>query len=1026
MTAADHVLQDRSVRSIQTVFTVRPGTSLLDAVAEELLHPTRPNPPPAETPLLLLPTRRACVAMRDALLRQSGGSPLLAPRILPLGDLDPDGDGLDAPGSDGDLGWADAWLPPVPPAIAPLRRQLLLAGLIAARGDVPVGAAQALALATALARLIDLAHTERVPFDRLDGLVPEHLAEHWQRTLDFLAIVTTHWPNILQAEGCIDPADRRDRVLRGLAEHWGAQPPDRPVWVLGSTGSIPATADVMVALAHWPDTRIVLPGLDRDLDDESWDALDETHPQSGLKRLLDRLGIARAAVGDWPAPPLLDRHAAPPPDRSRLIREAMRPPATTEAWRRIDGLSVHAVRGIGQVHCATDREEAAAIAVAMRAALHDAGTCALITADRTLARRVGAALQAWGLAVDDSAGVPLTQTGAGGFLRLVVDAAASGLDPVGLLALLKHPLAAAGLARDDLARRVRKLDKHVLRGPAPGPGVAALRAALDRSASDGWTGDAAGPNDLLDRLAVCLGPLIARLGAGGAQTIPDLVTAHITAAEALAATDAAGGAARLWQGDDGEAAAALLSDLLAAANGLPPLDPGDYPAWITALMAVQGVRPRHGTHPRLAILGTLEARLQAADTVILGGLNEGTWPADPPVDPWMSRPMRAAFGLSPTERRIGLAAHDFTQALAGPTVLLTRAERVGGAPTVPSRWLVRLDAVLHRAGPDGAALELGDAGHLVAWANRLVTPAAGQPRPPPEPRPPQAARPRRFSVTEIGTLLSDPYQIYAKRVLGLVALDPLNADPDQRDRGTAIHDALAAFVTARIDPAAPDAVDRLLDLGRKAFGAHLQVPGVAAVWWPRFQAIAAWFVATQAERAPAAVPLAVEVSADCPIPRPADAPDSTTRTARLVGRIDRIDRLADGGLTVLDYKTGRLPSPKQITHGFAPQLPLEAGLIQRGAVAGVPADPVARMAYWKLSGGAPAGQEETIPKALGDPEIIARSWDGMLGLLSRFDDPAMPFRSQPTPENIPDYSDYRHLARVREWSAGADGADDAP
>ncbi|MCB9959323.1 MAG: double-strand break repair protein AddB [Rhodospirillaceae bacterium] len=996
--------------SAPRIFTVPAGRPLADAVAAEVLGP-RLAAVAADRLLLLLPTRRACLAMREALLRQSGGRPLLAPRILPIGDLDPDGDGLD-----GDLGWAEAGLPDLPPAIAPLRRQLLLAAQIRARKDLPVSAAQALKLAAALARLIDLAHTERVGFDRLAELVPDRLADHWQRTLDFLAIVTETWPQILKAEAALDPADRRDRMLAALARAWGERPPEVPVWVVGSTGSIPATAELMAAVARLPQGRVVLPGLDRELDDESWQGLDDSHPQAGLKRLLETLRIARADVADWPLPPR-PRDLPPPPDRSRLIREAMRPPATTDAWRDIAGISKHDLAGLTRLDCATDREEAAAIAVAMRQVLDDKGrTCALITADRTLARRVEAALGAWRIEVDDSAGRPLGRTGVGSFLRLVADAAAARVSPVALLALLKHPLCGVLQGRADLARRVRRLDV-ALRGPRPAPGFDGLRRAVLEAGANGQADREV--VDLLYRLDLGLRPLTEAL-AGGAAPAADLVRAHLKAAEWLAGDDQQPGHERLWRGDDGEQAARLFAELLEAADGLPPQAPADYPLWVAELLAQEMVRPSHGAHPRLFLWGTLEARLQSADLVILGGLNEGTWPADPPVDPWMSRPMRAGFGLSPPDRRVGLAAHDFTQALASRRVLLTRAERVAGTPTVASHWLLRLDAVLARCG-----LLWDRATELRDWAAALETPAGSTARAAPAPCPPQAARPRRLRVTEIGDLLADPYRIYARHVLDLRPLDPLDADPGAAERGNAVHDALAWFLQQQIDPRAPDALERLLVLGRRAFGRSLDDPRVAALWWPRFSAVAAWVIARQAERSGRAVPLAAEVAGAALVGRPPGA-DGADRGLTLVCRVDRIDRLADGTLEIIDYKTGTVPSGKQIAFGFQPQLPLEAALALRGAFAGVPVpDAPPRLAYWRLAGGDPAG-EEIVRKELADPGAAAAAWAGMADLVARFDRADMPYRARPTPDFVPKGTDYDHLERVTEWSAGGGDGETGP
>ncbi|MEE8270833.1 MAG: double-strand break repair protein AddB, partial [Alphaproteobacteria bacterium] len=523
---------------------------------------------------------------------------------------------------------------------------------------------------------------------------------------------------------------------------------------------------------------------------------------------------------------------------------------------------------------------------------------------------------------------------------------------------------------------------------------------------------------------------VARLGAmaqrffvlAAAEEAPvgALIAAHVEFAEALADSDGAPGPARLWRRDDGEAAADFVAELAEAARDFPPIRPAHYPGLIDALLAGRVVRPRFGDHPRLSIWGPLEARLQQPDLLILGGLNEGTWPAEPAPDPWMSRPMRQRFGLPAPERRIGLAAHDFAQALAAPRVALTRAERVDGTPTVPSRWLMRLDAVAKGAGLAFDPIRSDAPGAHLAWARALDVPDAVRPCPPPEPRPPVAARPRRLSVTAIGTWMADPYEIYARRILHLKALDPIEADPAAAERGQLIHDALSRFIddcraSAPDGALPPDALDRLLRHGGETFESVMVYPGVRAFWWPRFRRIAAWVVDRERSRRPDALPLATEVEGGMAVPGPAGP-------FTLTARADRIDRRADGTLAVIDYKTGTVPTARQIRAGYAPQLPLEALIATAGGFDGVPPATAAELAYWKLSGGDPAGKVQSVkPDEIAD--LIATTGDGLARLIAEFDDPATPYRSQPRPDFVPHYTDYAHLARVLEWSAGGGAAE---
>ena len=991
------------------LYTIPPGAAFVDALAAGVFAECGGEPLALARYTILLPTRRACRALREAFLRVTGGRPLLLPRMQPIGDVEPDtlsfgeGPGLES---------AD-----LPPAVAEQRRLLLLARRILEWNADPASGRReamtpdhAVRLAGELARLIDRVQTEQLSFDALAALAPLELAQHWQATLDFLQLVTKDWPAILTAEGCLDPAERRNRLLRQLAERWSTAPPPGPVIAAGSTGSVPATADLFAVIARLPQGRVVLPSLDRAADAAMWDAigLDQTHPQYGMARLLDRLGVKRDAVRDWPQEGF--RHAAAGA-RTALLTEALRPAATTDRWQWLGDFAPVAQAALSaegakltRVVCTGDKEEGEVIALLLRHALEtDGKTAALVTPDRRLARRVAASLRRWDIDIDDSAGTPLDQTAPGVFFRHVADAAAEGFAPVALLALCKHPLAAAGMTPAELRHAARLLERRVLRGPKPAAGLDGLRSALDASKPGGP--ERAEMSRLIDALETALRPLT-DLVAVREASFRAAVEAHVRCAEALAASPEEAGTARLWTGDAGEALAEFLNGLLRAADAMPPIPPASYPDMLDALMAGQAVRPRYGRHPRLNIWGPLEARLQHADLIVLGGLNEGVWPGDPSPDPWMSRPMQEAFGLPLPERRIGLAAHDFVQLAAAREVVLTRAEKTEGTPTVPSRWLLRLETVLQGAGvkeafePDASWLDLQQ-GLIAAGAHRPVEA--------PTPKPPVSARPRRLSVTRIETWMRDPYSIYARYVLGLSPLDPLEADPGAADRGTMIHGALDAILRAYPESLPPDAEARLLALGEEAFGALLARPAVRAFWWPRFVRIARWFVAEERAARPSIQASHTEVSGRLEIAAPA-GPFMLTANA------DRIDVLKSNALSIIDYKTGGVPSKRQIEAGYAPQLPLEAVIAAAGGFTGVAALPVERLAHWRLSGGEPPGTVHEIGDGVAAMAAEARA--KLERLVAIFDDPETPYVSTPEPDWPLPYPDYDHLARVREWLLG--------
>ncbi|GGF28885.1 double-strand break repair protein AddB [Aliidongia dinghuensis] len=975
------------------IFTIPATLPFLDALVAGLAERFGPSPLALAEATILLPSRRACRALSDAFLKASGGRPMLLPRLAALGDIDADEIELTAGGALADT--LD-----LPPAIAPLRRRLLLARLIHRWGErrdgSPILPGQAVALADDLARLIDQAWTEEVGFDRLDRLVPAELARHWQITVDFLKIVTEHWPALLADEGAIDPADRRNRLIRAQTAAWRAAPPAGPVIAAGFGSAIPAAAELLGLIATLPHGAVVLPGVETGADADLWLAIgqDPTHPQYGLARLLTHLGVAHDDLPSWPAPGI--EPAAPA--RADLLSEMMRPAAVSDRWRGLGALSSDATRGLARLDCPGPQEEAGTIALLMRHRLETPGSTAmLVTPDRGLARRVAAELKRWDIEIDDSAGVPLNQTPPGVLLRLLADAAAEDLAPVPLLSLLKHPLVSGGMARGSFRAAVRRLERLCLRGPRPAPGLTGLR----RIAED--TNEDLAP--LVDRLERLLGPFLAEIAAPE-TTLQAALAAGIATAEALCATDDTAGAAVLWAEEAGDSLANFVAELHEAATGFPPVAGADYPVLLEALLAGGVVRPRFGKHPRLQILGTLEARLQQADLVILGGLNEGVWPPDAVADPWLSRPMRRDFGLEPAEALIGLAAHDFTMAATAGEVVLTRAIRAEGAPTVPSRWLLRLDTVL-RAG--GGALDTARVLPFLAWQARLDTPDAVRPCAPPAPTPPSHARPRRLSVTEIETWMRDPYAIYARHVLKLRPLDPLDADPGVAERGTFIHEALDRFIRERTPAAEP--LTQLVAIGREVFGEALARPGVWAFWWPRFLRIADWFVAAEAERRPAILESFTECRGRLEL-------ETAGGRFLVEGKADRIDLLRDGGAALIDYKTGGVPRPEEVQLGYAPQLPLEAAMLQSGGFQPVPARAVTDLAFWRLTGNDPPAEISPAGGKDANPAELARAARlGLERLVTRYDDPSTPYRSLPRPERAGRYRDYDHLARVAEWGS---------
>ncbi|MEA2997528.1 MAG: ATP-dependent helicase/nuclease subunit, partial [Alphaproteobacteria bacterium] len=938
----------------------------------------------------------------------------------------------------------------LPPALGGLTRRMLLARLVlawaqrlkAAPGDHPLVVATpaaALALADDLARLMDDIATREVDWGRLDGLVPEHVDTYWQLTLDFLKIAREHWPNILAERQAIEPAERRDRLINAEAARLAAAT-SGPVIAAGSTGSMPATAKLLATIAHLRHGAVVLPGLDTDLDAEAWDLIadnrdDEAawpafgHPQFAMRGLLARIGIGRAEVVRL-RPPL--EHG-----REVLLSEALRPAAATDRWQdrlhEIDRDLTAGLAGVSVIEAANPEEEALAIAVALREAVEtQQRTAALVTPDRALARRVLAALGRWKVAADDSGGDALADTGAGVFARLVAELALHGVAPVALLAVVRHPLFRLGGPAGAHRRAVAALERAILRGPRPRAGLAGLSHALDtfrrelaklragerseihsrdpRAAVTDAEVDAA--IVLVERLTAALAPL-ERMAAKAAGSFSALAAAHRDVIATLSRDDTGESAA--FADVEGTALGRLFDDIAADDTTGLAVPRSQYGELLVAAMAGRVVRRPGAPGARVRIYGPLEARLTQVDLVVIGGLVEGVWPPEARTDPWLSRPMRHQLGLDLPERRIGLSAHDFAQMLGAPAAILSRSGKVAGAPAVASRFLQRLAAV---AGETRWRAAVGRGEHYVALARQLDRPARVVPCKPPEPRPPRAARPAALSVTDIEHWLRDPYTIYAKHILRLVRLDPVDMAPSAADRGSAIHAAVGRFSQTFADALPPDAHAQLLAIGRAEFQALDDHPEARALWWPRFERIARWLIGWEEARRPDLAAMRAEIRGEILIPLGG-------RSFRLFGRADRIERRRDGRYAILDFKTGGTPSSTQVRIGIAPQLTLEGAILRGGGFKGFSSDAsIAELVYVKLKGSEQAGENAPVDFKDGSPDAAAdHALAKLTELATRFEDEATPYRSLVLPMWANRYGTYDDLARVKEWSATGDAAE---
>lgn len=941
---------------------------------------------------LLLPSGRAVRTMQEAFIRHSGDTGsggLLMPRMVVVGDLDLDealGPLLDP------LGASD-----IPPAVDPTFRWLRLADLIREeRGaDAPRGGAL-LRLAFETARTMDRLLAEEIgPADLTGPAVLDllgDLAGHWQDTLRVFAKVQLRWQAELEQRGEVDPADRRNRLFRRTARHWRADPPATPVVAAGVTSAAKGVAALLRAVAHLPQGAVVLPDLDLSMGQDVWEELGSagdpaaeqpfgrgdavTHPQYHLKLLLNRMGVARDEVQQW--------HRAGagkgPPERSHAISSLFLPPQASKAWA---GLSADKRRlsGVRLMESAAPEEEAQAIALLVRQAVEvPERRIAVVTPDRGLAARVVQHLRRWNIEADDSAGQPLSQTPAGRVLLLLAETGAEQAAPVPLLALLEHPLVRRGEGRAAWLEQARALEL-ALRGPRPAPGLDHIAPPAEKAGVAAWWAEA----------AAVLAPLVAP----GEAPLAELLDRLVAAGEALCGD-------QLWAGADGRALSALVQDLrLHAAAVGTRLEPGDLPAVLRDALDRVAVRPPYGGHPRVAIYGLLEARMTRADTVICAGLNEGSWPAAAQVDPLLAPAVMRALGVPGADFRIGLAAHDLAGLLGAPEVILSRARRDAGGPAIPSRFWMRVQALL---GDDLMRHHIEAEAVALAQALNDAPPAGRYPRP--MPMPSAAQRRVRVSVTALDRLRSDPYQFYASSILGLKQLDGLDAPPSAAWQGTAAHEILETWHKS----GAP-----MVQVAGQVLQKMNGHPLMRALWRPRLMKALDW-VASSIAGDPGRVPVLIE-----------DWGEMNVRGVQIFGKADRIDRLPDGTLAIVDYKTGKPPSPKQVEQGYALQLGTLGLMARDGGFKGLPAGEATVFQYWSL------GKDDGSDTGFGyikSPVKVGKMTTGLppedfLPTAKQFLDEALdqwilgnhPFTARLNPD-ASGYDTYDQLMRLDEWFSG--------
>jgi ATP-dependent helicase/nuclease subunit B len=997
------------------VYTIASDAPFLDILSEAVLQgfPYADNSsekiPSLAAWTILVPTRRSARELQERLLIESGKSALVLPQIRPIGDLDEDV-----------LETQRAFIG-LPDAISGIGREFALIGLIDGwiHSNPQLRLAQELVnspqqiqgLAASLAELIDVMETEEVSLDRLPEAYLIDLAVHREAILSLFNLVNKKLPALLMDENLMGARERRSRLIRLEAKRLAENPPPGPIIAAGSTGTIPATRELLKAICNLENGAVILPGLDQEMDKKSWEAVSPQHPQYAIKQLIEAIGVERHEILQL---------GTGSKNRAWLASELMRPSDVSDHWQQAlagQGDRVRqALAKVSLVEARDKNDEASIIALTMRQALErPSGDLALITPDRDLARRVKSSLSRWNIRVDDSAGEPLSRFGAASLLVLLMDAVEANFSASSLYALFTHHLARFGFERGQFITSARNIEVALFRSEPMIHGLEGVLPSFEQAHTKSKT--ESHPHPIVARLndsdwhdmGNCLARVTEVLGSISLRSATSFIE-HLNSLISVAEKIAGEG---FWAGLEAEELETLIEMLRQESFRFPLCNFTRATATIRQHLQKIPVREIKNTGTRLSILGLLEARLIRPQTIILGGLNEGTWPPLPDPGPWLNRPMRDVFGMQQPERNIGQSAHDFVQAFGADNVFLTWARRDGMDPAIPSRWILRLRTILNAVDPKLKDIQ-SDPRQF--WVTRLDHPDQDQPTPvgKPQPRPPVCARPARISVSRVETLIRDPYAIYADAVLKLKPLPDISADPDAALRGTLFHKAIGDFFTLYPKTLPSGAVEQFIAIGEKIFRPYRNDPEIMGFWWTRFQRLANWIIETEVSLRNNVEQALAEVKGSLAL-KVGEAEFT------LSARADRIDIFSNGMARIIDFKTGEPPSFTKIDKGFSPQLTLEAAMLERGAFEHLEKHETSDLTYIRITGGVPPGELTQIPhKSVVPMDAARRHLASLVKLLEQYQKPEQPYIPRYAIEGEKETRDYDHLSRYREWILAGD------
>lgn len=978
---------------MKNIFNISPLYPFLDVLVQFVIDSAHKQNINIANDIILLPTRRACRALKDVFAKLSAGNSLL-PKILPLGDIDEDGFAfLDYQNDNLDL-------MDLPPAIPDIERNLILSSLIKKKSP-SLNDEQAFSLAVDLAHLMDVVEMEMLDFKNLQYIVPENLSLYWQENLEFLQIITDWYPQILKERGYLNPVDRKIKLIYKQVEVWQKYPIKGRIFACGSTASLVPISYMITSISNMENGYVVLPHLDKILSDEDFYNVGQNHPQYGMKNLLIKMKVKREEVIDLK--PLNPIKNIADKDREILSSFIMLNSSLSQTWQNMPKLNNDVLNGVEKLSLNNDADETLAIAFTIRKMIEENKKTLLITPNRNIAKAVASELKRWNIDVDDSAGTGASEIPTGNYFILLINAIVDNFAPIPLLSILKHSLSHFNMDKVYLDSLVDNFEQFILRENFLLTDIDLIISKCEEFSFINNKFDINPILNILYYIKKSLSSFLNLFNEDGKAFLFDMLTEHIKLVENFVQNNQKEPdfyLNALYKGDLNSQFSEGLRNLLDSlyklkGDDISKMTLKSYRDFIANYLFNLKLRPVIQSHPLIAIMNSIEARLLNADVFILAGLNENTFPSVSADDPWMSRPMKAEFKLPLPERKIGLSSHDFVEFFCKKNVILTRSQKSDGLNTIESRWLQKLDAIIKISN-----INFSSNNDILNWIQVFTKPLCDvQKCKRPMPCPPLYARPKELWATSIEKLYRDPYIIFARYILNLKKLKDINADTLPADFGDIVHACLEEFKNKNLS-----SIDELKQIFiRKSLAFHNI--DIIDFWFKQFDDIAKNFIDYENNIKDSVKQSFTELEGSLKI----------TDFFTLKAKADRIDILNDNNAVVMDYKTGYAPSDKEVLSGYAPQLPLEALILNNNGF-NIKNAKTSSMLYLKLS--SKDGKYITnIDKNID--EILDNTYKSLIEIVSKFYDENTPYISRPNPNKLGDmikkYSDYNHLARVKEW-----------